>query len=207
MKIEILVERIDLLCAKRGVKRTTALIESGVGKNFVSNLKTSNPSMQKLTALANYFNVSIAYLTGAEDDETYARKIMGLVVEWLIDNDYSYEEDDGYNVTIGKDGKYIYLSNADFMTESLCIKKVSEDGFELAMADWVRRNFPPQHIENRSRNHLVNSINESPNATLTVTEHNLSKQEVELVDIYRGLSLSQQIDLITYALKLKNGGQ
>jgi transcriptional regulator with XRE-family HTH domain len=181
MEVNALLARIEQLCKARGINKTTAFKESGVGKNFASNLSTSNPSMQKLTALANYFNVSVAYLTGEEDDEAYARRVMGLVVEWLIDNDFSLEEDDNRNVTIEKNGKCLYLSNADFMIESLAIKKVSENGFELAMLDWVHRKFSP------------------------VTEHNFSKQELELVDIYRDLSLSQQIDLITHALKLKNG--
>lgn len=60
---------------------------------------------------------------------------------------------------------------------------------------------------NKAKNHIINSINESPNSTLTITENNLSKQERELVEIYRNLSLMGQMDLITYALKLKNGGQ
>lgn len=60
---------------------------------------------------------------------------------------------------------------------------------------------------NNTKNHIINSINESPNSTLTITENNLSKQERELVEIYRNLSLMGQMDLITYALKLKNGGQ
>lgn len=62
-------------------------------------------------------------------------------------------------------------------------------------------------IVERSGNNIINSINESPNSTLTITENNLSKQERELVEIYRNLSLMGQMDLITYALKLKNGGQ
>ncbi len=62
------------------------------------------------------------------------------------------------------------------------------------------------HIDH-SGNNIINSINESPNSTLTITENNLSKQERELVEIYRNLSLMGQMDLITYALKLKNGGQ
>lgn len=60
---------------------------------------------------------------------------------------------------------------------------------------------------NKSNNNIINSFNESPNSTLTITENNLSKQERELVDIYRNLSLMEQMDLITYALKLKDGGQ
>lgn len=58
---------------------------------------------------------------------------------------------------------------------------------------------------NNTNNHIVNSFNK--NSTLTITENNLSKQERELVEIYRNLSLLGQMDLITYALKLKNGGQ
>ena len=60
---------------------------------------------------------------------------------------------------------------------------------------------------NKTNNNIINSFNESPNSTLTITENNLSKQERELVDIYRNLSLMEQMDLITYALKLKDGGQ
>ena len=60
---------------------------------------------------------------------------------------------------------------------------------------------------NKTNNNIINSINESPNSTLTITENNLSKQERELVEIYRNLSLMGQMDLITYALKLKDGGQ
>lgn len=60
---------------------------------------------------------------------------------------------------------------------------------------------------NNAKNHIINSINESPHSTLTITENNLSKQERELVEIYRDLSLMGQMDLITYALKMKNGGQ
>lgn len=62
-------------------------------------------------------------------------------------------------------------------------------------------------IVERSGNNIINSINESPHSTLTITENNLSKQERELVEIYRDLSLMGQMDLITYALKMKNGGQ
>ena len=59
-----LLTRIDLLCEKKGISPTTAFTESGVGKNFKSNLKTASPSLGKLTMLAHYFHVSVEYLTG-----------------------------------------------------------------------------------------------------------------------------------------------
>lgn len=61
--------RIDALCAEKNINRTTAFIESGVGKNFKSNLTTANPSMGKMTMLANYFGVSVAYLKGETDEK------------------------------------------------------------------------------------------------------------------------------------------
>ncbi len=64
-----LINRITALCAKRGVTLTTAFTESGVGKNFKSNLKTAGPSKKNLYLLSKYFDVSIDYLTGDSDNE------------------------------------------------------------------------------------------------------------------------------------------
>ena len=41
MNKDLLIERIAALCKEKGVNVTTAFEESGVGKNFRSNLKTS----------------------------------------------------------------------------------------------------------------------------------------------------------------------
>lgn len=141
MNKELLLERITALCKEKGVNLTTAFEQSGVGKNFRSNLKTSNPSKKNLYLLAEYFNVSVEYLLGEENDEDLARKAMGLMMEWLVDNDYDIQEDENNTYAIGKDGNYIYVSNADFAMESLKIKSDAEDGFELAMLEWERRNF------------------------------------------------------------------
>ena len=64
MDKEILIKRIEQLCEERKIKPTTAFKESGVGKNFKSNLNTANPSLGKVTLLANYFGVSREYLLG-----------------------------------------------------------------------------------------------------------------------------------------------
>ena len=72
------------------------------------------------------------------------------------------------------------------------------------MFDWENRTFTDnshRNVINESRN----VINESPNATLTVNDTELSKQERELIKMYREFSLEEQLNLITYALKVKNG--
>lgn len=206
MNKDLLMERIAALCKERGINLTTAFEQSGVGKNFRSNLKTSNPSKKNLFLLAEYFNVSVEYLLGEETTEDLARRTMGLVVEWLIDNNYEYSEEEDGTVYIAKDGDSIHLAMGDFANECMAIKKISEDGFELAMLDWERRTFASveethHNIISRSKN----IINDSPHATLTINDTDLSKQERELIKMYREFSLEEQLALITYALKVKNG--
>lgn len=67
MDKELLITRIEALCKMRKIKLNTAFTESKVGKNFKANLATSNPSIGKLTLLANYFGVPVEYLTGEID--------------------------------------------------------------------------------------------------------------------------------------------
>ena len=65
---EKLIARIEELCKEKGISLNTAFIESKVGKNFKANLKTSEPSLGKLSLLANYFGVSVEYLKCEMDD-------------------------------------------------------------------------------------------------------------------------------------------
>lgn len=69
MSNQILVERIKELARTKQVSPSKAFAESGVGKNFISNMKTSNPSIGKITMLANYFGVSVDYLLGKTDQK------------------------------------------------------------------------------------------------------------------------------------------
>lgn len=69
MKYEKLIQNIELLSAQKGIKKTNALIESGVGKNFLFNInRGSDPSTEKIQQLATYFNVSTDYLLGNTDN-------------------------------------------------------------------------------------------------------------------------------------------
>ena len=65
MDFDRLQNVIQKLCDKRGIKPRTAYEESGVGRSFYDNIrKGSVPSVEKLQALAVYFNVSVDYLIG-----------------------------------------------------------------------------------------------------------------------------------------------
>lgn len=69
MTYDKLIQNIDALSSKKSINRTTALIQSGVGKNFIYNInKGSAPSSEKIQQLADYFNVSTDYLLGNTDN-------------------------------------------------------------------------------------------------------------------------------------------
>lgn len=80
---EKLLEKIDYLCKQRGISRTAAFVESGVGKNFSSNLKKCNPSYGKISMLAIYFGVTVEYLIG-EDDTPIPTDTTGFTVENML---------------------------------------------------------------------------------------------------------------------------
>lgn len=68
MNYDKLIKNIEVLSARKGVKKINACIESGVGKNFLSNLyRGSEPRAEKIKQLADYFNVSTDYLLGNEN--------------------------------------------------------------------------------------------------------------------------------------------
>lgn len=134
MSNELMIVRIERLCAQLGISKKTAFVKSGVGKNFEYNLKTSNPSKKNLQILAQYFDVPVEYLTGEMSDDELRAQNTAEVIEWLEDNGFEYSTEDE-RVSIGKNGSFNYYSANEF--ESLCrqIKEESRDGFEFVMRD------------------------------------------------------------------------
>ena len=57
---------IERLSNAAGISKTKALIESGAGKDFITNMINKNqiPSISKVLQIAQYFNVSLDYLLG-----------------------------------------------------------------------------------------------------------------------------------------------
>ena len=68
MNSDILIERIKELAAQKGESVNKSLLNAGVGKDFLYNLKrtTLGPSSIKVSKLADYFEVPIDYLLGQE---------------------------------------------------------------------------------------------------------------------------------------------
>lgn len=64
---EVLMQRIELLCAEKGISLNEAFVQSKVGKNFKANLRYSEPSLGKIKLLADFFGVTVEYLIGKTD--------------------------------------------------------------------------------------------------------------------------------------------
>ena len=74
----VLYERIKALCYKHGI--TIAGLESklGFGNSSIKKWeKTSSPSIDKITKIASYFDVSVDYLLGRTDIEGSISEIIG----------------------------------------------------------------------------------------------------------------------------------
>lgn len=61
----MVAERIKTTCKARGIRLGIMLKDLGFGPNFVSQMpNTIEPSLYKISAIADYLNCSIDYLTG-----------------------------------------------------------------------------------------------------------------------------------------------
>lgn len=72
------------LCDERGISDSTACLEMGFSRSYAAKMKNKNgaPSMDKLTAMAKYFGVSVDYLLTGEKE-----KAPGITAESLTDEE------------------------------------------------------------------------------------------------------------------------
>lgn len=61
-------EKIKTLSASKGITVKRLLVDTGLGKNTMSNFKTSMPKADNLAKIADYLNVSVDYLLGRTDN-------------------------------------------------------------------------------------------------------------------------------------------
>lgn len=66
-------ETIKKLCKEKGVTVTGAEKDLGFAKGSLCKLNTNKPSLEKVQKLADYFGVSVAYLSSNENDSKAER--------------------------------------------------------------------------------------------------------------------------------------
>lgn len=80
-------ERVKMLCKQKGVSMNVAEVEMGIAKGYISKLNTSNPNMNTLNKIANYFGVSTEYLmTGKEPSDAKFSVEMALLLAKINDD-------------------------------------------------------------------------------------------------------------------------
>lgn len=71
INVGLLKSKIEELVNQRTESKTKVFINSGVGKDFFSNLnKGQIPSVEKIMSLADYLDVSVDYLLGRTEETT-----------------------------------------------------------------------------------------------------------------------------------------
>ena len=63
-----MVERIKNLCSNNKTSIKSLERELGFGNGTIRRWNENTPSIERIVAVANYFNVPVAYLTGDVDD-------------------------------------------------------------------------------------------------------------------------------------------
>lgn len=69
---DILIDNISTLCRKRNISINQMLKEAQLAVSVIDNIKRGRvPSIDKIYALASYFNCSIDYLVGRTDNPNF----------------------------------------------------------------------------------------------------------------------------------------
>lgn len=66
-------DRIKELAKKQGLSINSLEEKLGYSRNTIYNLKNSKPSTERISEIADYFNVSTDYLLGRTDNPTIAK--------------------------------------------------------------------------------------------------------------------------------------
>lgn len=105
-------ERFNELLKSRGINAVTLAKEIGVPKSIVYEWRSGarDPSLENMLRVADYFGVSLEYLTGREDEETDIEK--ELLVLLRAARDISVEDHDAL-VNSFKSNLNIYLRSND----------------------------------------------------------------------------------------------
>ncbi len=105
-------ERFNELLKSRGINAVTLAKEIGVPKSIVYEWKSGvrDPSLENMLRVADFFGVTLEYLTGREDEETDIEK--ELLVLLRAARDISVEDHDAL-VNSFKSNLNIYLRSND----------------------------------------------------------------------------------------------
>lgn len=68
-------EIIKELCKKSGIAQTALETELGFGRGSIGKLRNGSTTAERLQKIADYFGVSVEYLTTGKENSTYNEKL------------------------------------------------------------------------------------------------------------------------------------
>lgn len=83
----MIYQRIKELCKQKGISVNTLEKVLGISKGYLSKIDNVKPSNERLSALADYFGVSIDYLVnGKEADSYYLNEETAEMAQQIFEN-------------------------------------------------------------------------------------------------------------------------
>lgn len=137
-----MLERLRTLSLERGRSLGAVCDETHIGKNFVSNINGgAGPSKKNLAILAEYFNVTVEYILGQEDDTARSDREVQNMLDWLRHHQFKVEQDSNGNYIISKNGKTNYYQLSELQRMSRRISLESQNWYDLAMTEWENQQY------------------------------------------------------------------
>ena len=134
-----IIDRIQELCSSQNISVNKMLLECGLGKSIVANLKKGSvPTVDKLSVIAKYFDVPMAFLIGDPPfdcwDDIKRNRETTLHYMWMNNNDTLKEllgTDDINSLSLVEYIKFIDITIVGV--------RLTEDGdFDIKLKPWVR---------------------------------------------------------------------
>lgn len=186
MNTQTIINQITELCDKNSISINQMLKEAQVNKSLVDNLKKGSiPAIDKIEAIADYFNVSIDYLVGKTNNTDKNEKNIPI----------------HQNIDITQESKenfYVHLESTIFKTDLFLHKCLFEQNSKNHTAnafDYDYKMGYPLVIGNKSITQ-----------TIYLTPLSICKESYELLDAIFGESKKKKVDTIrnTYAYTFDN---
>lgn len=80
-------DTIKKLCKENGVTVTGLEKELGFSRGSLCKINTNKPSVEKVQKLADYFNVSVGYLTGKEPPTYYTNEETAKLAQEMFEDE------------------------------------------------------------------------------------------------------------------------
>lgn len=155
-------ERIKKLADKQGKSLQKVSEDLGLSQNYIYNLKgAKSPAADKLSLIADYFNVSVDYLIGRDEQQTkdnisFGERVKALRSKKKISVSTLAEE-------LGVTPAQILEAESDFSTPDISIAQKIANYFDIDIDSLLGLKLNLSNIDNKDevREYMINNINDN----------------------------------------------